>query len=301
MIQLDVDLLYLTKHFQIGTKRINEARTQTIEEMMKAEAQNGNSKAANFDLAVLKNPHELLKVFKLSNARNRWKILKNMTMNDLLYLLQFLDHKDLVLGLKFFTKDKLLKMTEAMPKKNICQVVFGKVKVEKFLNMIPEQELDKFFDSEKVNKGNVLRAMKKFSPLMIQNMMEGSLGIPMKNKSKGDMLGMLAKMPPDVFKETIKGMEAKHKIQIIMKMTEEDPKLLMEFSKEALMMPLEKLQKPDLIDAIGVLKPEDLTKMIAELPKDLLSVVCSQIDPKVFSEVLCDKFQDILSKIAVGN
>lgn len=301
MIQLDVDLLYLTKHFELGTKRINNARNQTIEEIMQAEAANGNSKAARFDIDILKDPNMLLKVFKLSNARNRWKILKNMSMDDLQYMLKFLDAKDLMMGLKFFTNEKLLKLTKEMPKKKIALVTLSKFGPEKFIKMMPEKELDKFFDSEKITKNVVLKSMKKFSPNLIRGMLEGALGIPMKDKSKGEMLGLLAKMPPDMFKETIKKMEPKHKQLLIFKMTQDDPKLMLEFSKEAFMLPLEKLQKPDLIKSLQVLEPEDLQKMNAELPKDLLSIVCSQIDPKIFAEVLCDKFQDVLSKIAIGN
>ena len=105
MIRLDIDLSYLTKNFEIGTQRLNQYGSKSIDEIMEAEAEQGNPRAEKFEQEVLNDPKQLLKLFKLSNARNRYAILSNMNSADLEYIMQFLEPNDLLMGLMFFTKD----------------------------------------------------------------------------------------------------------------------------------------------------------------------------------------------------
>ena len=90
-------------------------------------------------------------------------------------------------------------------------------------------------------------------------------------------------------------------MKLILGLTKEEPRLLMEFSKNALTHPLKQLDKGDIVKYMNKLEPEDLTKMVNELPDDLLAVVITHIDPMVFAELLSKNFQDILGEIAIGN
>ena len=103
MTRLDIDLSYLAKNYQIGTSRINQYTYKTIDEIMEAEAAQGNTQAADFEMDVLSNPRELVKLFKLASPENRYRILRNLNTADLIYLLQYLDQQDLLMGLMFFT------------------------------------------------------------------------------------------------------------------------------------------------------------------------------------------------------
>lgn len=71
MIRLDIDLSYLTKNFEIGTQRLNQYGDKSIDEIMEAEAAQGNTSAVDFQRDVLNNPKELVKLFKLSNAKEQ--------------------------------------------------------------------------------------------------------------------------------------------------------------------------------------------------------------------------------------
>lgn len=106
MIRLDIDLSYLTKNFEIGTQRLNQYGAKSIDEIMEAEAAQGNTKAADFQQDVINDPKQLVKLFKLSNAKNRYAILSQMNSQDLEYIAQFLTPEDLQMGLMFFNKDK---------------------------------------------------------------------------------------------------------------------------------------------------------------------------------------------------
>ena len=59
------------------------------------------------------------------------------------------------------------------------------------------------------------------------------------------------------------------------------------------------MEKHDILKCMDVLDPEFLIPMVEELPPDLLQVVATQIDPRIFAQVLIDEFPDVLSKIAL--
>lgn len=267
---------------------------------MEAEAANGNSAASNFDLKVLKDPKALVKVFKLMSPRNRFKILRNMSQEDLKYLMQFMDKKDLVTGLNYFTKDKLVNLMYELPKEKISKCLFSKFSPKKFLKMIPEREINYFFESSKLDKNEIIKEVQNLEPDALQGLMENITGQPQNPNSAPDAKEVgktLQSLSPQKFKKAIQSMDRKHKSQIILALTEKHPDLFCEFSKDALMFPLKQLEKPELVKTTSVLEQEDLVEMVSELPEDLMAVVVTQLDPEKLAEVLCDRFQDVLQDI----
>ena len=172
MIRLDIDLSYLTKNFEIGTQRLNQYGAKSIDEIMEAEAAQGNTKAEDFQKDVLNDPKQILKLFKLSNAQNRYAILSNMNSSDLEYLVQFLEPGELQMALMFFTKEKILNLIYDLPKNKICSILFQAFSTEQFLKMIPEKEIDKFFESDKLDKNKILDYVKTIPPDKLNKMVE---------------------------------------------------------------------------------------------------------------------------------
>ena len=307
MIRLDIDLAYLTKNFEIGTQRINQYGEKSIDEIMEIEAQNGNTQASNFDTSVLNNPRELVKLLKLTSTRNRYAIISNLNTDDLQYLLQFLEMKDLLLGLMCFKKTKLLNLIYDLPKEKICSILFNAFSPEKFLKMIPEKEIDKFFDSDKLDKNQIMDYIKTLEPEKLNKMMQKFIHKMTGQNTENlqmepeQIYKFLEKLQPDKFKEALKCFERDEKMGLVLELTKKDEKLWTEFSKNALTIPLKQLDKPDIVKNMKDLEPEDLTKMLEELPDDVLAMVVTQIDPLVFAEILVKNFQDILSEIGIGN
>ncbi|MBS4760006.1 MAG: hypothetical protein KHX03_04840 [Clostridium sp.] len=307
MIRLDIDLSYLTKNFQIGTQRVNEYSTKSIDEIMEAEAAQGNTQAASFQEDVLNDPKELVKLFKLQSARNRYAILSNMNSQDLEYLVQFLEPGDLLMGLMFFTKEKILNLIYDLPKDKICSILFNAFSPEQFLKMIPEKEINKFFDSDKLDKNQILDYVKTLPEdklnKMMQKYMYQETGKTQDDlhMSKEQVVKFMDQLEPEKFKTALKCFEREEKMGLILELTQKDPKLFTEFSKNALTMPLTQLDKGEIVKNMNKLEPEDLMKMVNELPDDILAVVVTQIDPMVFAELLSKNFQDILAEIGIGN
>lgn len=307
MIRLDIDLSYLTKNFEIGTQRLNQYGSKSIDEIMEAEAAQGNTKAAEYQQEVTNDPKELLKLFKLSNARNRYAILSQMNSSDLEYLINFLEPSDLQMGLMFFTKEKILNLIYDLPKNKICSIVFQAFSIEQFLKIIPEKELNKFFDSDKLDKNKILDFVETLPPEKLNKMVEkfmfqeeGKLQ-ENNNWSQEHVVKWLDQLKPEKFKKALQCFEREEKQALILNLTKEDNNLLTEFSKNALTFPLRQLDKVDIVKNMDKLEPQDLIKMVNELPDDLMAVVITQIDPMVFAELLSKNFQDILAEIGIGN
>ena len=307
MIRLDIDLSYLTKNFEIGTQRLNQYGSKSIDEIMEAEAAQGNTKAAEYQQEVTNDPKELIKLFKLSNARNRYAILSQMNSSDLEYLINFLDPSDLQMGLMFFTKEKILNLIYDLPKNKICSIVFQAFSIEQFLKIIPEKELNKFFDSDKLDKNKILDFVETLPPEKLNKMVEkymfqeeGKLQ-ENNNWSQEHVVKWLDQLQPEKFKKALQCFEREEKQALILNLTKEDNNLLTEFSKNALTFPLRQLDKVDIVKNMDKLEPQDLMKMVNELPDDLMAVVITQIDPMVFAELLSKNFQDILAEIGIGN
>lgn len=301
MIELDIDLSYLSKHFNIGLAQIQQyAKTRSIKEIVRAEAEKGNKAAENFELEVLRDPKEIAKLFKLSNSANRYKILKNMNQTDLRYLLQFLEKSELNYALNFFTKTKLLDMLKEVPKEEILNVVFEAFSVKEYLELIPEKEMDKFFKSEKVDKKQIKEMLKSFPPEALAKMLETVTGQVQSNKSHPEMWDEISQFSDAQLQDGLESLTKKHKMLMVEKLTQKDPDLWKEFSSDTLVKPMEQLEKAEIIKSMEQLEPDTLLELVSELPQDFMAIVVTQIDPMDFADQLVKYFGEVLGQVVMA-
>lgn len=180
MITLNTDIYLICSMFNVSSKKItDEYSGMSVEEIMKAEAKQGNTAAANFDSSVLNDPVKLIELFQLNSPENKYAILSNMNDHDLEELLPLLNKEDLVSGLDFFTKDKLLKMTEELPKEQLVKMTFQMFSPEQVMQLMPETEMNKFLQSPDMDKGLELKYMKSLKPEILAQMLQGATGKPL--------------------------------------------------------------------------------------------------------------------------
>lgn len=299
MITLDVNLSYLIKNYGISTKRINQAGLKTIDEFMEAEALQGNTKAANFEDDVFNDPASILELYKLASPKNRFLILRNMKTRDLEYLMQFLGEDALYDSLKFINQDKLMKMVSLLPKAKLATIVFNSFSVEDFLKITNEKEINKFFESPKIEKNKIIKSVEGLDQNKLQGIMELLTGQPCSHCDSKEVQQKLLVLDDRKFKKTIQAFTPETKSAMIMNMVEDNPEYLLEFSNEAMMKPLTQLEKPDFLKTLAVLEPEDYLEMLQEVPDDIMPLVVTQIDPEVFAELLSKNFKDILKEISL--
>ena len=299
MITLDVNLAYLIKNYKVNTKRINEAGLTTIDEFMEAEAAQGNKSAVSFENEVFNDPQSILELFQLTSPKNRFLILKNLNTNELQYLMQFLGDKELYNSLKFLSQEKLMKMVSKLPKEKLATIVFNSFSVKNFLKVTQEKEMNKFFESPKLEKNDILKAVEGMEPEKLQSMMELLTGQVCQHCDAKEVQEKMAALDDKKFMRTLQAFNPETKAALIMNMTKEKPEYLLEFSNEALMKPLTQLQKPDFLKTLSVLDPKDHLDMLSELPDDIMPLVVTQIDPEVFAKLLATNFKDILKEISL--
>lgn len=300
MIKIDVNLKYLTDHYDISTQQLKMYRGKSIKEIMELEAKKGNEAASKFNLNLFTNPLEVLRLFQLMNPENRYQIISNLNYSDKIKLLAMLEKGEMLMGIKFFQKDKILQLLEKVDKKELFKVVMQKFSLEEFMKMIPEELQNKFFDSQKIKPEQILKGVQYLDPEKMARMIENVTGVAQKETDKDSLMDTLTNMKPEVLKTAVKSMEQEDKAFIMYKMVQEDPKVLQELKVQAYIIPLEQLNKNDLLESMIALKEDTLVEMLTELPDDLMAITATQLDPEKFAQMLSTDFAGIMGEICAN-
>lgn len=297
MITLDLDLAYLSNRFNIGISNIRkyQQKNLSIEEIMEAEARKGNLAAQKMLLEITNNPDELAKLFQLINPMNRYLILSHMNHQDLLMIMEFLEPDEMILGLSIFNEDVLVKLMTKISPEALSKVVLSTMDTEDFLKIIPEEFLNQFLINAQLDRNILVKALSEVDEEQLQKMMEQYTGQSCYS-SREDILLQMSQMPDDEFMKTILMFEPEGKQQLISNILKEKPKLFEEFSPEAMVFPFQQMKKEEVLKSLTVLKTKDMIPMVEQMPREILSLITTQIDPKIFSQILCSDFSEIISQ-----
>lgn len=307
---LDINTYLLCSLFNVDRNKLtNEYYGMTIQQIMAAEAKSGNKEATTFDASILNNPKKLVDLFALKDPGNKYKILSNMNENDLDELLPYLSQQDLVQGLNFFNKDKLLDMMQQLPIEQLVNYTLQMFSPEHLMQFMPEQELDKVLMSKQVNKKDELGVVKTLDPAILTKMYIGATGLVPEGVSTGGASGktkidgqkvykQIASLPDDLFQAAMLSLPPAHKQGVVASLCEMNPKLYNEIDPKAYTKAIGmKQSKQDMLLHAGVLGHDSLVAMNMQLPKELTSVVLTQISTDIFAKQLSANFKDVLSQV----
>ncbi len=302
MIVLDTDLTTLLSKLNVSyTKMVEMYSMMSVEDIVEAEAAQGNQAAVEYATELFSNPDKLVEIFNLADPNNKFLILSTMTSDKLQKFLPLMEEEDLQQGLYFFTEDKLLAMLKELPPEQLVNTVMEMFSEEEVIRLMPNSELDNFLTSTDVDKGNILKHLQSIPPEYLAQMIEGVTGQECQDKSNFDMVKQIDKFNPLEFKDALYSMQSTQKQQLTLNLANQHPELYQLFSPEAYtnMIHAQK-QKPELVKAMHVIEPEEKIKMVEELPNDLLSMVITQIDARDFADSLINKFPEVLAEIIAG-
>ena len=297
LIQLNLDLNYLSQYFEISTRRLNEYASKSIEEVMELEEQQGNSAAALISSAM-QNPQKLAKLLQLMDPKNRFLIIRNLSENDLAKLIPYLEQDDLLWGLRYFRVDKFIEMLNKLPTEELLSVVMQNFTLKEIFELMPTQEMNKFLENDEVERRDVMKYFESLDPSELEEILVEQFGPQIKEKNQEEQLKFLEAMKDDDFTKMLQRMKRKDKVNLMVSLCKEKPQLMEQINPEDITRPMRTMEKHDILKSMEVLDPVFLIPMVEELPPDLLQVVATQIDPIVFAQVLIDEFPDVLSKIA---
>lgn len=298
-IVIDTDLTYLVSRLNISETKIHEQYTDmSAEEIIKAEASQGNQAAVQLAQELLNNPQLVIELFKLADPNNKYMILSEMTAQQLKIFLPQMEEKDLNYGLNFFTQDKLMKLLEELPPEQLVNTVFEMFSQEDIVKLMPDDQLNKFLTSTDIDKNKILKHLQSIPPEYLAQMLEGITGEEVKNMDSIDMTNQIGQLNPLEFKNALTNMQPTPKQQLVLSLGKEHEEWFQLFDAHAYTNIINtQKEKPEVVKAMNVIEPEYIIKMLEELPNDLLSFVITQMDTEKFTEILMDRFPEVLAEI----
>ena len=289
---IDSNLEYLQNILHIS--KVN----MSVDEIIEAEAASGNQQAIELAQELTTNTSLVMELFDLADTNNKYMILRELTAQQLEVFLPEMEEKDLLQGLFFFTQDKLMKMLEELPAEQLVNTAFELFSQEEIVQLMPEEQLDKFLTSTDIDKNKILKHMQSIPPEYVAQVLEQITGESHENMDSIDLSKEFGELNPLEYQDALKAFQPTQKQQLVLSLGKEHEEWFQLFDAHAYttIMNREK-QQPEIIKGMSVIEPEYIQNMIEELPNDLLSLVITQMDTEKFAEILMDEFPEVIAEI----
>lgn len=292
---IDANMKLFAERLNITSSRmVQDYGLASIDDIIKSEAEKGNTKAVLHAREYCSSPEKLIEVFKLADVENKFAIINSMDEKSRLGLLPYLSNEDLVMGLYFFTQEKLLALMMEVDIVELVRVILEAFPFEKIIEMFSEEDLANFFMQKDLKKEDVVEQLKLLPPDVMQKFVEGITGRPAEETNPEDLINSISQLPDDKFGKFMAGIDPDVQRQLVFQLTKEEPKYLTLFPNETYVNMLSTLMKQDMVAPMVMLNKETLMEIDAILPAELLSIVATQIDTRDFAKYLQDGHMDLL-------
>ena len=292
---IDANMKLFAERMNITSSRmIQDYGLKSVDEIIEAEAAQGNSQAVKFAQEMYNSPAKLIKIFKLTDVENKFVLLHNMNSETREKILPMLDSDDLVMGLYFFTQDKLLEMLEDVDIEELVRVVLGAFPLADIVSMFTEDDLAQFFQHDELERKDVIEQLKCMPPEVMIKFVEGVTGQPSEETDPMELINSIANLPMDQYRDFMSAIDPDVQRQLTFQLTKEKPEYLQLFPNQTYINMLSTMMKPDMVKPMINLNKDSLVTMITELPPDLMSIVAAQVDTQKFAEYILDGHTDLL-------
>lgn len=275
---------------------IRDYGLSTVEEIIEAEAERGNTRAVKYAREYYHSPEKLIKLFELTDVENKFVLLHKMDNSTREKVLPMLAQDDLVMGLYFFTQEKLLEMLMEVDIEELVAVVQEAFPLEAIIMMFTEEDLAGFFMNENLEKYDVIEQLKCMPPDVMQKFIEGVTGMPSDQTNPIDLITSIDQLPPDQYRKFMASIDPDVQRQLTFQLTKQKPEYLTLFNHESYVNMLSQLMKPEMIKPMIMLNKESLVNMVTELPSDLMAIVAAQVDTRDFAKFLQDGHMDLIEE-----
>lgn len=296
---IDSNLEYLQSVLHISKVTFEEKyANKSIDEIVEAEAAQGNQEAIKLAQQLTTNVNLVMELFDLADTNNKYMILREMSAQQLQVFLPEMEEKDLLQGLFFFTEDKLMKMLEDLPAEQLVKTVFEMFSKEEIVQLLPEEQLDKFLTSTDIDKNKILKHMQSIPEEYVAQVLEQITGEAQEGLDSIDLSKKFGELNPLEFKDAVTAFQPTQKQQLVLSLGKEHEEWFQLFDANAYTKVINReKQQPEVVKAMSVIEPEYIQNMITELPNDLLSIVITQIDTEKFADILMNEFPEIMAEI----
>ena len=295
---IDSNTEYLQKLLGISAVKFQEQYAEmSVEEIIEAEASQGNQMAITLAKEILNDVNLVIELFDLADANNKLLILGELNSQELQKFFSEMEKDDMLQGMMFFTQDKLLSMLEELPPEQLVKTVFEMFSQEEVVQLMPEQQLDKFLTSTEIDKNKILKHMQSIPPEYVAQVLEQITGEAVSDDMDSiDLSNKFAELNPLEYQDAIKAFQPTQKQQLVLSLGKEHNEWFQLFDASAYTNIIgQQKQQPEVVKAMQVLEPENIEKMLEELPNDLLSIVITQMDTEKFSKMLMEQFPEVIA------
>ncbi|AOR38809.1 hypothetical protein BHV42_06105 [Candidatus Melainabacteria bacterium MEL.A1] len=296
---IDSNLEYLQNILHISKVTFEEKyANMSVDEIIEAEAAQGNQQAIELAQELTTNTSLVMELFDLADTNNKYMILREMSAQQLQTFLPEMEESDLLQGLYFFTEDKLMKMLEALPAEQLVNTVFQMFSKEEIVQLLPEEQLDKFLTSHDIDKNKILKHMQSIPEEYVAQVLEQITGEAQEGQDSIDLAKKFGELNPLEYQDALKAFQPTQKQQLVLSLGKEHEEWFQLFDADAYTKVINReKQQPEVVKAMSVIDPEYIQNMITELPNDLLSIVITQIDTEKFADILMNQFPEIMAEI----
>ena len=296
---IDSNLEYLQNILHISKVTFQEKYANlSVDEIIEAEAAQGNQQAIELAQELTTNKSLIMELFDLANTNNKYMILREMSAQQLQVFLPEMEKNDLLQGLYFFTEDKLMKMLEELPAEQLVNTVFQMFSKEEIVQLLPEEQLDKFLTSHEIDKNKILKHMQSLPEEYIAQVLEQITGEAQEGQDSVDLIKKFSQLNPLEYQDALKAFQPTQKQQLVLSLGKEHEEWFQLFDADAYTKVINReKQQPEVVKAMSVIEPEYIQNMITELPNDLLSIVITQVDTEKFADILMNQFPEIIAEI----
>lgn len=296
---IDSNLEYLQNVLHISQVTFEEKyANMSVDEIIEAEAASGNQYAIELAQELTSNTSLIMELFDLADTENKYMILRELTAQQLQVFLPEMEESDMLQGLFYFSQDKLMKMLEELPSEQLVNTAFELFSKEEIVQLMPEDQLDKFLTSTEIDKNKILKHMQSIPEEYVAQVLEQITGESHENMDSIDLSKEFGQLNPLEYQDALKAFQPTQKQQLVLSLGKEHEEWFQLFDANAYttIMNREK-QQPEIIKGMSVIEPEYIQNMITELPNDLLSLVITQMDTEKFAEILKDEFPEVIAEI----
>lgn len=297
MIAIDTNILQLQNILDISSRRMKDYSTSTVDEILQAEAAQGNAQAMSYARKLYNNTGELIELFRLFDPENKFQIISSMSAQQRDAILPMLEVEDMVMGMQFFTKDKLLALLEDIDPEEMVRLMLNTFDLEDIMLLMPEEELQNFFTNKEVKKEDVAKFLKALPPELMQQLMESLTGQPSFQVDSTQVINLITSLGDRDYEAVMASIDPFILRQVIFSMSSQEPEYLQLFDNKVYTKMLSSLMKPDIIKPMEVLEKETLMNMMMEMDENFLSIVMVQVDTQLFAEYLMKDCQPLLEEV----
>ncbi len=296
---IDSNLEYLQNILHISRVTFEEKyANMSVEEIIEAEAASGNQQAIELAQELTTNTSLIMELFDLADTNNKYMILRELTAQQLQVFLPELEESDMLQGLFYFSQDKLMNMLEELPSEQLVNTAFELFSKEEIVQLMPEEQLDKFLTSTDIDKNKILKHMQSIPEEYVAQVLEQITGEAAEGLDSIELSKKFGQLNPLEYQDALMAFQPTQKQQLVLSLGKEHQEWFQLFDAEAYtkIMNREK-QQPEVVKAMSVIEPEYIQNMLTELPNDLLSLVITQMDTEQFAEILMDRFPEVIAEI----